>query len=268
MAVNPNSAYSRMPGLRLDAGDIESGLERLAVMSKAELAAEIAAQRVRARKSDLMALVESWTEYRKDEFDTSVGLLDHLLPELETRFSDALGNLGYGEASRTAVYRAAVEFAGFGSRDVGPLDKRPEREWREWFKRFGFVHAEIVQDTVKEKIVRMPHEMDAPTELKLPVYRGSSERLSRRWSWTNKIHIAAWFAQGFHEEGAVWVCEEVSEYLARFNFNDRHEDGEWHYWTEYILVPTKVRRMEHSEVAEMLTGGELAAWREFMATAS
>jgi hypothetical protein len=134
------------------------------------------------------------------------------------------------------------------------MDRKPAEEWQRRFKRYGFIEAEIIQDEVAGQLKRFANLSDSPPPLTVALYRGSSKKSASRWSWTDKIVGAVNFSLEFHDGlPAVWVCDEVQDYLARFNFNDRSEsDGVWTFWSEFIVVPRSVRQLSVDEVSELL----------------
>jgi hypothetical protein len=132
-------------------------------------------------------------------------------------------------------------WTGYHKSELAPTDREADGYWLSEFRRIGKFKSRTHYDENNVQIVEVqPVDTLTPPPI---LYRGSSERLNTRLSWTDSPDTALEFIRTFSpDDGQVWVCqpEEVLNVM-RFEMPRGllARGYELVDFTEWITIPDK-----------------------------
>jgi hypothetical protein len=133
-----------------------------------------------------------------------------------------------------------------------PMDRDQGGYWLSQFQGIGqfvcHMHADGVRHSIGRIDIQPASELAAPAVL----YRGSSEKLNKRWSWTAEPETAQAFVKRFApDDGKVWTCQadQVLGVIYSHAENLPPEEMDLAEFSEWIIYP------DESTIREWTPGG-------------
>jgi hypothetical protein len=124
---------------------------------------------------------------------------------------------------------------------VAPMDKEGAGYWLSQFQQMGQFEAVSKWDAADQSTPQKMH-VEPASELVAPkyLYRGSTEALRGRWSWTEEVETAQAFIDLFcPDDGKIWVAEAATVFgVIRAKIANPRPPFERDF-TEWIVFPNE-----------------------------